>query len=93
MRNVKLRCLTTLKIQALSVKRWALGLKLFFRNEESVYNINPSKQSMNDGPQNGFISAPGNNHCNDGTQSNARTHIYGHHISAITLSVITGGEQ
>jgi hypothetical protein len=90
MRNVKLRSLTTLKIQALSVKRWALGLKLFFRNEESVYNINPSKQSMNDGPQNGFISAPGNNHGNDGTQSDAGTYINRNSIAAISLSVITG---
>jgi hypothetical protein len=91
-RNVKLRCLITLKIQALSVKRWALGLKLFFRNQESVDNIDPSKQSMNDGPQNGLISAPGNNHSNDGTKSNAGTYINRNSITTISLSVITGSQ-
>jgi hypothetical protein len=47
---------------------------------------------MDDGPQNGLISAPGNDHGDYGTQSDTGTHIHGNCIS-IVRAAITGGQQ
>ncbi len=48
---------------------------------------------MNDGPQNGLISAPGNNNGDDSTQSDTRTYINGNYIPAITRAAITSGQK
>ena len=70
-----------------------LSIKLFLGNQQSINNIKPPEKSMNDGPQNGFISAPGNHYGNDGTQTDTRANVNRNHISIITRSAITGGQK
>ena len=67
--------------------------RLFLRHQQCINNVNPAEQAMNDGPENGFVSAPGNNNGNDGSQANTRAYIYRNHVPAITPSAVTGSQQ
>ncbi len=63
---------------------------LLSRYKKGVNNIQPSKQAVNNGPQNGFISAPGNDHCDDAAQANAGPYIDGKYITVIIRPPETG---
>jgi hypothetical protein len=44
----------------------SLKNRLFLRYDESVNDVNPSEDAVNDGPEDRFVPAPGYEHCDKG---------------------------
>jgi len=74
------------------VKRYAFSVKrLSLRNYQRIDDIQPSQNTVDNGPQNGFIPAPGDDNCDDCAQTDPGPDIHGLHISIIRS--VAGGQK